>query len=68
MTVRYGFRSGWTKYRYLVHALCRLYSVFSKTIDAWAHDNLAPGDYTTFKQFTAMFSAICVIVDSIPDD
>jgi hypothetical protein len=68
MTARYGFRSGWSKFKLLSKAFCRLYQVFSKTIDAWAEANMTPANFTTFKQFTALIGPVCVIVDSIPDD
>jgi len=68
MTVRYGKRTGWSKLRWLMRQLCRLYRTFSGTIDAWAQQNLSPEGYTTFKTFTAMIGPVCVLIDSIPDD
>lgn len=68
MTQRYGKRTGVTALMRLAKQLCRLYSVFSATIDEWVHDHASEADYATFRSWAALIHTVCVILDAIPDD
>lgn len=65
---RYGFRSGVTQLLRFVRLLCRLYVVFSATINAWVEANLEGADKTTVLEWLAAITAVCGILEAVPDD
>jgi len=48
--------------------LCRLQARFGAKIDAWIGEYMSPSNAATVRAWIAQFSAVCLILESTPDD
>lgn len=53
---------------FLVKQLCRLQTRFGAKIVAWAQDRMTPENYAIFRAWYDGISAVCLILESTPDD
>jgi len=53
---------------FIVKQLCRLQARYGAKIDQWIGDNMSPTNAATVRAWIAGFSAVCLILETTPDD
>jgi hypothetical protein len=53
---------------FLVKALCRIQSRYGVKILAWAQANMSASNYATFLAWFEGLGAMCLLLESTPDD